>query len=268
MENLLNILDSISVLNRDNGKEFTNTERLDAIASLLSNSKYKRVETEGLFHLYSAKEVCDINEPVIIVSTHVDCERHITKCFSSIVDQNTLRGTYDNAITNAAIVYLMLSGNLPENVLIAFTGDEEENGRGALDIVRFIKKNKLDVMNIFVLDVTEEGWKQESDFTVENDFWDEDFGEEVIELARQSNFKWNYVPGELDDIPDYIPEVEGNMIRKAINIMWDYDEEDIPCFSLCLPTKGNMHSDEGILARISSFENYTEMLQRMVNIKL
>lgn len=66
-------------------------------------------------------------------------------------------GTFDNSITNASIVYLMLSRALPRNVIVAFTGDEEETSRGALDVSRFIEDHNLDVLNIFVLDVTEEG---------------------------------------------------------------------------------------------------------------
>lgn len=262
---LIDVLERVSVLNRDNGIKFTNTERLDAIASLLRNSAYKRVKTEGLYHLYSAKPICEIKGPVIIVSTHVDCEYHITKCFFSIKDQYTLLGTFDNAITNAAIVYNMLSGNLPENVLVAFTGDEEENGRGAKDVIRFIKKNRLDVLNVFVLDVTEEGWETGADFTIENDFWEEPFGERLIELVKQTKFKWKYVPGEPDDIPDYVPKEAVIPIEAYDDESWDYDEEEIPCFSFCLPTKGEMHSNDGILARITSFERYTDMLQMMLN---
>ena len=119
---LLDVLERLSVLNRDDGFRFTNTERLDAIASLLRGSAYSKVETNGLFHLYSSKPVKTIKEPVLIVSSHVDCQKNITKCFLSTgYSSDTILGTFDNAITNASIVYLMLYGNLPENVLVAFT---------------------------------------------------------------------------------------------------------------------------------------------------
>ena len=49
---------------------------------------------------------------------------------------------------------------------------------------------------------------------------------------------------------------------------WEYDEADLPCFSFCLPTRGEMHSDEGILARVASFRRYTEVLERLLNIPL
>ena len=48
---------------------------------------------------------------------------------------------------------------------------------------------------------------------------------------------------------------------------WEYDDCEQICFSLCLPTKGEMHSDEGILARVISFRRYTEVLERMLNIR-
>lgn len=264
MENLITILQKLSVLNRDNGHVFTDTSRLDAIEELMQGSKYKIANTDGLFRMYSQVPVDQITGPVLIVSSHVDCEYHITKCFTKHVDENTLLGTFDNSITNAAIVYLMLSGNLPENVLVAFTGDEEENSRGALGVSRFIKDHKLDVLNIFVLDVTEEGWKTGADFTVENDFWDDNCGKQIVQLARNSGYKWNYVPGEPDEIPDYIPNDLIIHIEAYADESWDYDEEDLPCFSLCLPTKGEMHCNDGILARAESFARYTEILRRML----
>lgn len=199
------------------------------------------------------------------MTKHVNCERSITRCFFSYMNDNILLGTFDNAITNAAIVYLILSGRLPDNMLIVFTGDEEENGRGAADVIRFIKKSRLKVLIVFVLDVTEEGWKNEADFTIENDFWDESFGERIIELVQKTQYQWNYVPAEPEDIPDYIPEEAVISVEAFEDESWEYNEENIPCFSFCLPTKGEMHSDTGILARAAAFERYTDMLQQMLN---
>ena len=264
MNELISILKKISVLNRDNGFRFTDTRRLEAIASLLKESDYKRIEAEGLFHMYSRKPLAEINEPVVLVSSHVDCEYHITECFATFEDENNLRGTFDNSITNAAIVYLMLQGNLPDNVLVAFTGDEEEDSRGALDVSRFIKKNKKDIINIFVLDVTEEGWENGADFTVENDFWDEDIGEKIIKIALGTGYDWNFIPAEVDDIPDYVPWERVIRVEAYEDESWDYDEEDIPCFSFCLPTKGEMHCNDGILARADSFKRYSEVLEKML----
>lgn len=258
------VLQKLSVLNRDNGLVFTDTTRLDAIETLLKNNTYKRVNRDGLFRMYSQVPVNQLEGPVFIVSSHVDCEHHITKCFAEYADEATLLGTFDNSITNASIVYLMLFGNLPENILVAFTGDEEENSRGAKDVCRFIRDNKLDVKNIFVLDVTEEGWKKGADFTVENDFWDEEIGKQIVNLVQHSGYKWNFVPAEPDDIPEYVPKEIIINIEAYEDESWEYDEQDLPCFSFCLPTKGEMHSNDGILARAVSYVRYTEILGRLL----
>lgn len=264
MTDLISILHTLSVPNRDNGRVFTDTERLDAIAELLRESPYERVAADGLFHMYSRVPIEAIEEPVVIVSTHVDCEYHITKCFTKQVDDDTLLGTFDNSITNASAVHLMLSTDLPDNVLFAFTGDEEEGSRGATDVARFVEDNRLEVLNIYVLDVTEVGWKREADFTVENDFWDDDFGKRVVDLACDTGYQWRYVPAYPDDIPSYVPKDRVKMTEAYEDESWEYDERDLPCFSLCLPTKGDMHCDDGILARTVSFRRYTEVLGRML----
>ena len=52
MENLITILQKLSVLNRDNGHVFTDTSRLDTIEELMQGSKYKIANTDGLFRMY------------------------------------------------------------------------------------------------------------------------------------------------------------------------------------------------------------------------
>ena len=108
---------------------------------------------------------------MIIISSHVDCEHKITDCFSEVcdTDNSLIKGTYDNLLTNASIVSLMLEGELPENVLIAFTGDEEVGSKGARKLTKYLKKNSIEIKCAIVLDVTDMGWKEAADFTVEND---------------------------------------------------------------------------------------------------
>lgn len=266
-DELLTVLKKLTVLNRDDGRTFTDTGRLDAIASLLRGSAYRRIEAKGLFHLYSRKPPEELRGPVLVVSSHADCERHITKCFAEERGDGTLAGTFDNAITNAAAVFLMRSGRLPDRVLVAFTGDEEENGRGAKDLSRFIQGHSLDVRNVFVLDVTGEGWKTGADFTVENDFWYDDFGKRVVGLAVKTGYPWNYVPGDCDDIPAYIPKERIVRVEAFADESWEYSAAGLPCFSLCLPTKGKMHHNDGILVRTASFLRYTRVLEKLLDLR-
>ncbi len=261
---LFTVLEELSVLNRDNGISFTDTTRLDAIASLLRDSDYLKIEAKGLFHLYSKKPIDQIKGPIVIVSSHVDCEYHITECFTRFEDADTMRGTYDNAITNASITYLMREGNLPENVLIAFTGDEEENSGGVRDISKYIRKNHLDVKHIIVLDVTGEGWNQNADFTVENNFWDDNVGEKIIRLVQETGYEWLFVPSEKGVFPDYVPKERIIDIEAYEDESWEYDEYDLSCCSFCIPTYGEMHCNEGVLARTISFRRYTEVLEKLL----
>ena len=263
---LFEILQSLSVINRDNGKKFTCTDRLDAISSILWNSKYRMINCDGLFNLYSSMPLKQLlKSGVTIVSSHVDCEQNITKCFSSSVDDKTLCGTYDNSITNASILYLMTRGILPDNVLVAFTGDEEENCTGAKHLIAYLNSKKINVKKIVVLDVTDMGWKEKADFTIENNFWSESTGKRVISVIDKLQYIWRFVPENVDEIPNYISAENVILEEAEEDESWYYDEKEQNCFSFCLPVKGEMHSNSGVLVLKRAFINYTDSLSILLN---
>ncbi|MBQ1184734.1 MAG: hypothetical protein IIX55_03400, partial [Muribaculaceae bacterium] len=47
---------------------------------------------------------------------------------------------------------------------------------------------------------------------------------------------------------------------------WIYDEYKLPCLTLCHPVGGDMHSDEGALARLSAFPVYCDALADLCKI--
>ena len=51
-----------------------------------------------------------------------------------------MQGTFDNSLTNAMTVSLMLEDALAMNVAVVFTGDEEEDSNGAADVAAFFRK--------------------------------------------------------------------------------------------------------------------------------
>lgn len=266
---LYDILSRVTVMNRDDKVRFTISDRLDVISSLLWDSKYRRINPDGLFNLYSQKPITDLrNKPVIIVSTHVDCEYNITHCFSKRVENNLLLGTYDNAITNAATLSVMLNDNLHDNVIFAFTGDEEYGSTGSTQLVEYLNKNQINVLHIFVLDVTDMAWDIEADYTIENDLWKEEMGKRIINIAESLPYKWRFVPSEPDDIPEYIKPSVIIYQEAAEDESWDYDEHGFSSCSFCLPTLGDMHSNNGIQARYSALEKYTDTLKELlINLK-
>jgi acetylornithine deacetylase/succinyl-diaminopimelate desuccinylase-like protein len=178
-ESLTEVLRRVSVLNRDDGRRFTVTDRLDAIAELLRESPYKRVEADALCHLYAQKPLDALPHFLVLVSAHVDVVPEITECFVEDAGGGLLRGTFDNAATDAAAVWLMCAQKLPEHVIFAFTGDEEENGAGAVTTARFLKAQGKKIRVAIVTDVTDRAF-DEADFTVENDLWDDLLGKDVI----------------------------------------------------------------------------------------
>ena len=256
MLTLTDILKKISVLNRDNGKIFTDTSRLDVISESLEHSRYINVRPNErcLFHLYSTKPLETVNENVVVISSHIDCEEDITKCFTEILPDGLMNGTFDNSITNAAVLYTMLQNKLPENVLVAFTGDEERDSRGAAQLIRFLRRSGVAVKCVIVLDVTDMGWDEGADFTIENNFWSGSIGRKVTSAAENCGFKWRFVPSDPDDIPAYIGNRYVIPFEAEEYEFWEYDENDVQCFSLCLPVRGEMHSNRGVYARLKSFE--------------
>ena len=66
---------------RDDGERFTDTGRLDEIQRLLRDSRWRRVNQQGLFHLYAARLLDELRGPVVLVTSHADCAPGITRCF-------------------------------------------------------------------------------------------------------------------------------------------------------------------------------------------
>ena len=266
---LIKLLEMVSVLNQDDGRYFKNPGRLNIISSLLWDSEYRRINADGLFHLY-AKHPAEFffNRKTTIVSSHVDCEKSITRCFSQSDGNDILKGTYDNAITNTAILSLMLSDSLPDDILVAFTGDEERSFKGAQQLERFLRINNIAIRHLFVLDVTDMGWinnpDNSADFTIENDFWYDDFGKNIIELTEKKPYKWKFVPADLNNIPSFVPEYSVIHEEAAEDESWYYNEKKINCCSICLPVFGEMHSNKGVLVWESSFRKYTDMLVELL----
>ena len=261
--NFFEILNTVMVPNRDDGKKFTDSWRIERIDGLLWNSRYRRLNPDGLYVLYGVKPLAQIERPVVI-STHVDCVPAMTRLFTEECGTDQIRGTYDNAITNAAALWLMLENRLPDNVLVAFTGDEERDSKGAVQLTRYLSRIGKRPDLVTVLDVTDMGWAEGADFTVENNFWTDALGRIVIAVAMEASGNWRFVPEDVDEVPGYVPRALVIPEEAEADESWEYDEEDQACFSLCLPVCGPMHSNQGVLARKSGCQAYLDALERII----
>ncbi len=271
-------LDKLTVRNTDDGKRFTDTTRLYVIEDLLKNCPFSFVKKGDLFYVFSQIPFERLGDDTLIISSHVDFKRGTKDCFSDTTAGKKVIGTYDNSATNAAIIELMKHKRLPKNVLVAFTGDEEEGSGGAIEVADFIHKLGIKARCI-VLDVTEEGYKRKVAFSVENAYCNNRMLEDVITwMAQQENYF--FVPLEKSQRKNEL--VERMLSKKLVahhladlDEAKDYHDKKIDSVSFCLPTKlmdpegkhapdsdpeQAMHSSKGLKIRKKYFVEYIEAL--------
>lgn len=248
MENSLQffeILSAVTVDCKDDGKEFVVSDRITVIERLLQGCAYKLVAREPLALLF-AKRVPREGEKMLLVSSHIDCV--YDNCFCAD-EGDCLRGTFDNSFTNAALLWNMLHDRLPDNVVVAFTGNEEGDSQGAVQTVVALGRMGCEVASALVLDVTNEGWDSGASFTLENDLGiDILTGYNIISSLEKYDgrfaFKHNALPDE----------------------SWDYADYGIPSLTLCVPVGGELHGDAGVMLRKESALEYCNVLSLLASL--
>lgn len=244
-KDFLDILQAVTVDCKDNGGCFTVTDRVAVIEHLLDGSAYRLVAREPLALVYAKRNLCE-GDSVVLVSSHIDCV--YSRCFSAD-DGDCLRGTFDNSFTNAAVLWAMINNTLPDNVVVAFTGNEESDSQGAVQTVVALGQMGCEVAAALVLDVTNEGWESGALFTLENDLGiDILTGYNIISSLEEYDgrfaFKHNALPDE----------------------SWDYADYGIPSLTLCVPVGGELHGDAGVLLRKESAVEYCNVLPLLANL--
>ncbi len=239
----IELLNKVAVtVNHDRRGKFVDgeTDRIDQIEKILDGRGY-HVMKKDLFVLCYKVPVDEIEEPVTVISSHVDTHEGITNPFSELIDNKKLWGTYDNSITNAGVLTLMLEGRLPDSVIVAFTGNEEHGMRGASDFARYLTEAGIQA-RVIVTDVTPRGYKEKKAVIIENRCRSGIWTNSILMDLFNSEFSWGMKGNHQDD-------------ETAV-----YDEKGLECFSLCIPTKGEMHDNSGLKARAGAYDEYIEAL--------
>lgn len=245
MNDFFSLLRAVTVDCRDNGEAFTVTDRVAVIEHVLGKTDYKLIARQPLVLLYAKRELHE-GDRVLLISSHIDCV--FSNCFCSD-NGDCMCGTFDNSFTNAALLWNMLNNTLPDNVVVAFTGDEERDSHGAVQAVVALGQSGCEVSAALVLDVTNEGWENGALFTLENDLGVDIFtGYNIISSLEKYDgsfaFKHNALPDE----------------------SWDYADYGIPSLSLCVPVGGELHGDAGVLLRKESALEYCRVLPLLASI--
>ena len=235
-EKALALAENLSVPSHSNGLRFVTFDRLNKIEEELSETAYRFCVDGGIYRLYSQKTIDEIDGKILLVSSHADClQRYPVFLERGEKHQKRMIGIFDNAITNAACVYLMKYCTLPENVVFAFNGDEEseddtqkllsklgleylkteeylrelrmEDGldeddepdmMGVYAVCRYLK-NLDKEFNALVLDCTYSGFSEKADFTLENDFiYEKDrmWLEGILACLNETDLNWKFIPAD------------------------------------------------------------------------
>jgi len=266
------ILEKANTPSMDDGKCFTESERLDNIKKLLLESNYVLLKDSGLSFIYQHKKHKK-NKPVILLSCHIDSL--YSKYHLCNFNETEILGTFDNSICNAALIYLMVKNKLPANAIIAFTGDEENECRGAKETIESIR-DKYDFLwqnleLVIVLDITSEGYDN-CPFTIENYF---------VRKNQTDNARLRF--SSKDGFKDHLREKltqQGHV--KFIgedadpDETWEYDKFDLNCFTFCFPARSHpdndttdvgywMHDDKGMLIKKENTVKYPEALSTLLH---
>ena len=238
-QDFFDMLTTVTVDSKDNGERFTVTDRVAVIEQMLEQTDYKLIGRQPLALLYAKRELRE-GDRVLLISSHIDCV--YGRCFCND-EGECMRGTFDNSFGNAAVLWNMVHDRLPDNVVVAFTGDEEHDSHGALQTVEALAGMGVEVSMVLVQDVTNVGWESGALFTIENDLGiDILTGYNIISSLEQYGgrfaFKHNALPDE----------------------SWDYADYGIPSLTLCVPVGGELHGDAGVLLRKESATEYCNVL--------
>lgn len=267
------VLEKIALPARSNKNGFYETEKLEAIKTLL--------EEEGSpFHLIYQNEHTWIfgknpperNKFSILVSSHADIVNGITKPFSEFNEETKyFKGTYDNLGTNGACVALMLNEEIPDNVFFAFN-DEEETGRcfGAGEALKYVCQTSFRQPFVIALDVTDEGYDNDRLFTLEGMHSHSAATRERVLRAMLSGEgekqSFEVVRMDSDDNCSMLPD---GYVAKGLTVFDEsvyYARQNCNSFSFDLPTEGSMHSDSGLYVKEAVMKGYVKSLLQTIYV--
>ena len=242
---------------------FTETEKLEAIEKELEGSAFKRVKsTDNHFSLWAQTTFrnCDKTKPIFLVTSHADNVSAITTPSSKVSKDGWFyHGTYDNLGTNAASVILMKEHKMPDNILFAFTANEE-NGKctGLKHIVEQLWNSGYEKICGIALDVTYEGFDEGYLYSLENAS-NESFIESISKAVMNmepKNRTFSFTALDKNNIPANLPQKYLSTDYGWFDEAMAFAKLGVPACSFCLPSDGQMHGNSGLDVRQATFEGY------------
>ncbi len=239
---MLNILKRVNIHSKDNGLEFIVKDRRNEIIKILEGSDWSQVIDDGFLLIYNNRYDSS-NENTILISCHIDSVFNEGDYFIKESDDGKITGTLDNTGSIAILLDTMLSGKLPINVFVSFTGDEEEDSRGAILTAEYLRDEKPEVWErlgvVITLDVSNKN--EDRDLSIENFFIEEEPGNASTLSFNDPEEFITYISRILDS-----ENITYGILRDDETLpdeSWDYEEFDLNVFSLCLPVSVNCREE-------------------------
>lgn len=241
----IEIMKALCVPSYSNSNGFTEDEKRAVMRDLLKDSGY--TEHEGTLTSVWTKS----DNITTLVSTHIDMVRAITKPFAELND-GIYFGTWDNLITNSAIVSLMMNGGFADNVALAFDGEEEScSFAGLKEAIQYFEDKQILLKHIITTDVTHEAFDTDCVASIENMNAYDDEAEDMLSKAYRV-FGDNYY------FPQFGAPDEAYLLKRL--------DAHIPGFSCCIPSSGPMHSNAGMTVKEDVYVGYRTGLAKIANI--
>jgi hypothetical protein len=241
----IEIMKALCVPSYSNSSGFTEDEKRTVMRELLKDSGY--TEYEGTLTSVWTKS----DNITTLVSTHIDMVHAITRPFAELND-GIYSGTWDNLITNSAIVSLMMEGAFADNVALAFDGEEEScSFAGLREALYHLENIQMPLKHVITTDVTHEAYESGVAVSIENMNSNEEEHEDMFSKITQ-------VFGEDYHIPTFGAPDEAYLLKRL--------DTHIPGFSYCIPSSGPMHSNMGMTVEEDVYIRYRDGLAKLANI--
>lgn len=273
------ILQDLSHICRSSKTGFTDISRIEAIREELADTEYKETYSQdGVYSLWSKVPIDKLPKDVLIISSHIDTVPEITNCYSELNEETgILHGTYDNMITNTAAVIMMKEHDFPNNVVFAFSG-EEETGRmlGAKNVAKLLYPEHR--LICVALDVTYEGFDNNSLYTIENfiecgkgaplgpdkEIALNRLARMLLDMEPDTEQTFTFVKANKRHVPTQLPEKFMSKSSGMCDEAYGYRDEGFVTMSVCIPTDGDMHSNSGLKCKQPVFEGYILSLTSLI----
>lgn len=234
---------------RERVKEITNKMIFvdeDVTKELLKQSSYQCIETED-FILYHKKSMDNYKNEMFLIS--VSLEQH-------------------EMTPVAALICLMQMNELTDSVVIAFLKRTKGKREGVQSLVKLLKKAKK-TFRAITLDVTNTGWEEECDFTVENCYLTQRMYKNLVSVLHGGRHTWKIIPEDRQMLKGILFDKKyftENLPRR--NECDYYKECGVYSFSFCLPVGGDIIRDEAVTIDTDRLGWYMDKLRKFGKRKI